>query len=125
MSNYQAGACNIGPSEIKRRRQGALVGAILFAVTTILFVVTDASTSTRLVTFIPALLFAVGMIQSKRKFCVAYGFMGVFNFGKAGQMEKVRSSEEKAADRATALSLLSHAMVIALAITGLIYFWPA
>jgi len=30
MSNYQAGACNIGPSEIKRRRQGALVGAILF-----------------------------------------------------------------------------------------------
>ena len=39
MSEYIAGACNIGPSEIKRRRQGALIGAILFAVTTLLFVI--------------------------------------------------------------------------------------
>ena len=120
MSNYQAGACNIGPSEIKRRRQGALVGAILFAVTTILFVVTDASTSTRLVTFIPALLFAVGMIQSKRKFCVAYGFMGVFSFEKLGDTKKVTINQDLIADKKYAVKLLLQSVAIAIVLTALV-----
>jgi len=120
MSNYQAGACNIGPSEIKRRRQGALVGAILFAITTILFVVTDASTSTRLVTFIPALLFAVGMIQSKRKFCVAYGFMGVFSFEKLGDTKKVTVNQDLIADKKYAVKLLLQSVAIAIVLTALV-----
>ena len=119
MSNYQAGACNIGPSEIKRRRQGALVGAILFALTTILFVVTDASTSTRLVTFIPALLFAVGMIQSKRRFCVAYGFMGVFSFEKLGDTKKVTVNQDLKADKKYAVKLLLQSVAIAIVLTAL------
>ena len=120
MSNYQAGACNIGPSEIKRRRQGALVGAVLFAVTTILFVVTDASTSTRLITFIPALLFAVGMIQSKRKFCVAYGFMGVFSFEKLGETKKITVNHDLKADRKYAVKLLLQSVAIAIVLTALV-----
>ena len=120
MSNYQAGTCNIGPSEIKRRRQGALVGAILFAITTLLFVVTDASTSTRLVTFIPALLFAVGMIQSKRRFCVAYGFMGVFNFEKLGDTKKVTVNQDLRADKKYAVKLLLQSVAIAIVLTALV-----
>lgn len=120
MSNYQAGACNIGPSEIKRRRQGALVGAVLFAITTILFVVTNASTSTRLVTFIPALLFAVGMIQSKRRFCVAYGFMGVFSFEKLGDTKKVTVNQDLKADKKYAVKLLLQSVAIAIVLTVLV-----
>ena len=120
MSNYQAGACNIGPSEIKRRRQGALVGAVLFAITTILFVVTDASTTTRLVTFIPALLFAVGMIQSKRRFCVAYGFMGVFSFEKLGDTKKVTVNQDLKADKKYAVKLLLQSVAIAIVLTALV-----
>lgn len=120
MSNYQAGACNIGPSEIKRRRQGALVGAVLFAVTTILFVITDASTSTRLVTFMPALLFAVGMIQSKRRFCVAYGFMGVFSFEKLGNTKKVTVNQDLKADKKYAVKLLLQSVAIAIVLTALV-----
>ena len=120
MSNYQAGACNIGPSEIKRRRQGALVGAVLFAITTILFVVTDASTSTRLVTFIPALLFAVGMIQSKRRFCVAYGFMGVFSFEKLSETKKVTVNQDLKADKKYAVKLLLQSVAIAIVLTALV-----
>ena len=120
MSNYQAGACNIGPSEIKRRRQGALVGAILFAVTTILFVVTDASTTSRLVAFIPALLFAVGMIQSKRKFCVAYGFMGVFSLEKLGDTKKVTVNQDLKADKKYAVKLLLQSVAIAIVLTALV-----
>ena len=71
------------------------------------------------------MIFAVGWIQSRRKFCLAFGFMGAFNFGKAGTLSKVQSEEDKAADRSTALSILSQALILAIAITGIVYFWPA
>ena len=70
------------------------------------------------------MVFSIGWIQSRKKFCLAYGFMGVFNFGKAGAAQKVRSKEERSADRATALSILTQGIVLAFAITGLIYFLP-
>ena len=109
MSEYIAGACNIGPSEIKRRRQGALIGAVLFAITTLLFVITDAPTTTRILVFIPALLFAVGMIQSRKRFCVAYGFLGVFSLEKLGATTKITINQDlKAEDRKSTRLNSSH-----------------
>jgi hypothetical protein len=120
VSEYQSGVCNIGPAEIKRRRQGALVGAVLFAISTLLFVVTNASTSTRLITFIPALLFAVGIIQSKRRFCVAYGFMGVFSLEKLGATKKITLNQDLKADRKYAVKLLLQSVAIAIVLTTLV-----
>lgn len=122
---YTAGVCNIGPSEIKRRQSVAVLGAILTIITAILLIANVKSHSARLVSFIPAMIFAVGWIQSRRKFCLAFGLMGTFNFGKAGNLSKVQSPDDKAADRNTALSILTQAIILAIAITGLIYFWPA
>ena len=120
MSEYVAGACNIGPAEIKRRRQGALIGALLFAFTTLLFVLTDAPTSTRFLVFIPALLFAVGMIQSRRKFCVAYGILGVFSFEKLGATRKITINQDLKADRKYAIKLLLQSVFIAAVLTALV-----
>ena len=120
MSEYVAGACNIGPSEIKRRRQGALVGAVLFAITTLLFVITDAPTSKRLLVFIPALLFAVGMIQSRKRFCVAYGFLGVFSLEKLGATTKITINQDLQADRKYAVKLLLQSVATAAVLTALV-----
>ena len=120
MSEYISGACNIGPAEIKRRRQGALIGAILFAITTLLFVLTNAPTSTRLLVFIPALLFTVGIIQSRRKFCVAYGFLGVFSFEKLGATRKITINQDLKADRKYAIKLLLQSVFTAAVLTALV-----
>ena len=120
MAEYQAGVCNIGPAEIKRRRQGALIGAVLFAFTTLTFVITDASTLTRLITFIPALLFTVGIIQSKRKFCVAYGFLGVFSIEKLGATKKISINQDLKADRKYAVKLLLQSVAAAIVLTALV-----
>lgn len=120
MSEYLAGACNIGPAEIKRRRQGALIGAILFAFTTLLFVITNAPTSTRLLIFIPALLFTVGIIQSRRQFCVAYGFLGVFSFEKLGATRKITMNQDLKADRKYATKLLLQSVFTAAVLTALV-----
>ena len=120
MSEYIAGSCNIGPAEIKRRRQGALIGAILFAFTTLLFVLTNAPTSTRLLVFIPALLFTVGIVQSRRKFCVAYGFLGVFSFEKLGATRKITINQDLKADRKYAIKLLLQSVFTAAVLTALV-----
>ena len=122
MSEYISGACNIGPSEIKRRQQGAVVGGVLFLLTAILFIATDASTTTRLISFIPAMLFTVGVIQSRRKFCVAYGFMGVFSFEKIGETTKVKVNQELAADRKYAVKLLLQSVLAAAVLTSVVIF---
>lgn len=120
MSEYVSGVCNIGPLEIKRRRQGALVGAILFAITTLLFVITDAPKSTRLLVFIPALLFAIGMIQSRKRFCVAYGFLGVFSLEKLGATTKITINQDLKADRKYAVKLLLQSVATAAVLTALV-----
>jgi hypothetical protein len=120
MSDYVAATCNIGPAEIKRRQQGALLGAILFAITTLLFVLTDAPTSTRVLVFIPALLFSVGIIQNRRKFCVAYGFLGVFSFEKLGATRKITINQDLKADRKYAIKLLLQSVFTAAVMTALV-----
>ena len=125
MSEYIPGTCNIGKGEIRRRQLVALVGFILTVGTAYGFIKNDAPQGARLGLFMPAMIFAVGWIQSRRKFCLAFGLMGTFNFGKLGQLSKVATKEEKEADRKTALSILGQSVILALAITGLIYFIPA
>ena len=122
MSEYISGACNIGPSEIKRRQQGAVIGGVLFLLTAILFITINASTATRLISFIPAMLFAVGVIQARRKFCVAYGFLGVFSFEKIGATTKVKVNQELAADRKYAVKLLLQSVLAAAVLTSVVIF---
>ena len=120
MSEYISGTCNIGPAEIKRRKQGAYLGGALYLIVAIFLVAFDASRTTRLWAFLPATLFAVGYIQSKRKFCVAYGFLGIFNFEKLGSTTKIKMNQELKADRKYAIKLMVQALLLAAVLTALI-----
>ena len=120
MSEYISGACNIGPAEIKRRKQGAYLGGALYLIVSISLIASDASKSARLWVFLPAALFAVGYIQSKRKFCVAYGFLGIFNFEKLGKTTKIKVNQELKADRKYAIKLSVQALLLAITLTLLI-----
>ena len=117
MSEYISGACNIGPAEIKRRKQGAYLGGALYLIVSISLIASDASMSTRLWVFLPAALFAVGYIQSERKFCVAYGFLGIFNFEKLGKTTKIKVNQELKADRKYAIKLSVQALLLAILLT--------
>ena len=67
---------------------------------------------------------SVGFIQSRSKFCLAYGFMGTFNFGKLGQLSRVSDKAAKRADRITAISILVQALIYAAAGTAVMYVLP-
>ena len=123
-SEYIAGVCNIGKGEIRRRQFVALIGIFLIATTATTLLATDQVRSARISIFLPAMIFSVGFIQSQKKFCLAYGLAGTFNFGKLGNITKVQSAEDRKADRKTAMGILVQAVFLAVAITGVFFALP-
>ena len=114
---YIAGSCNIGTREIMRRRIVALSG-LLFAVITASAVLAEgANKSTRWAVFVPLLVASIGWIQSRRKFCLAYGLAGTFNFGRMGDIKRVIDPISRNADRKTALTILLQSIALAFAVT--------
>jgi hypothetical protein len=121
---YIPGSCNIGKGEIRRRQVVALAGAIISAISLVGLIGTDSARSARFSLFIPLMIFAIGFIQSRKKFCLAYGFAGTFNFGKLGQISRVSDPIAKKADRKTALTILAQSTVLALGLTLAILVLP-
>jgi hypothetical protein len=120
MTDYVAGSCNIGPSEIHRRYQVAIIGGILYIALAVALIVSGQSTSFRLSAFLPAMMASVGFIQARNRFCFAYGLMGVFNFDVAGDVKKVQDPAALKADRANALTILAKSLLLAVAMTILV-----
>lgn len=123
-ADYIPGACNIGKGEIRRRQIVALVGLALSISSFITLISTSAPRGARLGIFVPLAVASIGWVQSRKKFCLAYGFMGTFNFGKLGQLSRVADSASRAADRKTALSILLQAGAYAAVVTAIIYLLP-
>ena len=124
MPDYIAGTCNIGTGEIRRRQIVALIGAVLSLVTLIGMITSSAPRSARFGIIAPLAIASIGWVQSRKKFCLAYGFMGTFNFGKLGQISRVSDSASKLADRKTAFKILGQSLFLALALTLIVVALP-
>jgi hypothetical protein len=125
MSNeYVAGSCNIGKGEIRRRQIVALFGVFLTISSATALLATDQSRSSRISIFLPALVFSIGFVQSRSKFCLAYGFAGTFNFDRLGKISRVASIEDRKADRKTAIVILLKSAALAALITAVFFVLP-
>ena len=121
---YIPGSCNIGKGEVRRRQLVALVG-LFFSISTLLaFNTVDAPTEVRLGILFPLMVASVGFVQSRSKFCLAYGFAGTFNVGKMGDIKRVASKEDRAADRKTALVILGKSFLLAALATAVVLVLP-
>ncbi len=123
-AQYIPGTCNIGKGEVRRRQLVALLG-LFFSISTLLtFNTVDAPTAIRLGIFFPLMVASVGFVQSRSKFCLAYGFAGTFNVGKMGDIKRVASKEDRAADRKTALVILGKSFLLAALATTVVLVLP-
>ncbi|MEI6306967.1 MAG: hypothetical protein WCO74_00415 [Actinomycetes bacterium] len=123
-SEYVAGSCNIGKGEIRRRQLVALFGIFLTISSATALLATDQSRSSRISIFVPALVFSVGFVQSRSKFCLAYGLAGTFNFERLGKISRVASVEDRKADRKTAIVILLKSAALAALITAVFFVLP-
>jgi len=123
-ADYIPGTCNIGGDELRSRRIVAAVGLLLSLSTLIPFITTGVSQSARIGIFIPLLVMSIGWVQSRKKFCLAYGFAGTFNFGKLGHASRVADPIARAADRRTALMIVAQSALYAVVLTALVVALP-
>lgn len=114
---YQPGVCNIGGPEIAKRKQVAYFGGFLFVIYAVAVFVKDF---TLIFSIVPALIFSIGFIQSRKKFCLAYGLLGTFNFQNFGTMSKVMDRQALAADRRTALGIILQSIGLALILSSIL-----
>ena len=125
MSNqYIPGTCNLGKDEIRSRQIVALFGLFLTISSVIGILAADQGRSVRFSIFIPAMIFSVGFVQSRSKFCLAYGLAGTFNFDRLGKISRVSSVEDRRADRKTAIIILLKAAALAALITVVFFVLP-
>jgi len=123
-AEYIPGTCNIGKGEVRRRQLVAIFGLFLTTFSAATIIATDQGKNSRLSIFLPALIFSIGFVQSRKKFCLAYGLAGTFNFGKLGQISKVQSNEDRKSDRKTAVSILFQSAALAAFITAVFFVLP-
>jgi hypothetical protein len=124
-AEYIPGTCNIGAGEIRQRQVVAGIGFLLFIASSITLFTMDAPRESRLALFLPLMMASIGWVQSRKKFCLAYGFMGTFNFGKLGQLSRVSDKNALRADRSTAVKILLQGLVYAALVTAVMYLLPA
>ena len=123
-SEYISGTCNIGKGEIRQRQIVALFGIFLTIFSATALLATDQSRTSRLSLFVPALVFSIGFVQSRSKFCLSYGLAGTFNFERLGKITKVQSAEDRKADRKTAIVILLKSAALAAIITAVFFALP-
>ena len=122
--SYVPGSCNLGKAEVRRRQLVALIGALLTLFSFAGLLAADLPNSARWSLFAPLMMFSVGFIQSRKKFCLAYGLMGTFNLGKLGDMTRVQSEEDRKADRKTAISIFLQSALLAVVLTVFFVILP-
>ena len=116
-TSYIPGTCNLGKAEVRRRQVVAIIGLVFSLSSGAGLIAANANFTEKLTLFLPLMIFSVGFIQSRKKFCLAYGMMGTFNLGKLGEISRVQDPADRAADRKTAVMILFQAGALAALLT--------
>lgn len=124
-NKYIPGVCNIGESEIRKRKQVGWIGLILTFLIYILFVYYNVPRIWHLVIAIPATASAIGFLQARMHFCAYFASTGVFNFGPgAGNTGTVEIAEFRAHDRRKATRIIIYSIIIGMAVAIMAYYLP-
>jgi hypothetical protein len=116
-SEYIPGVCNIGPPEITKRKQAAWIGLAFTIGLWIVFAILRVPSEWKLLLFLPATMSAIGFLQARMKFCVAFGMIGVFNFSlKVGKTDTVDQAEYRRKDKQKALQLIIYSVLIGIVV---------
>ena len=115
--------CNIGPEEIARRRRTATVLSAATAFVAAFLVTVGSPALIRLLIWPLATAAAVAWLQVVHRFCVAFGALGLENFGRLGDEVRV-DPQQRARDRRRALQLIVEGGFIGLVIAVLLAAIP-
>jgi hypothetical protein len=123
-TEYIPGSCNIGKAEIRQRQVVALFGLGFAVASGFGLLAADAPSAARWAVFMPLMVWAIGYMQARQRFCLAYGLLGTFNFERLGKMNRVVDPALRRLDRIAALQLMAKAAALAAVVTAAFVFMP-
>jgi hypothetical protein len=115
--------CNIGPDEIARRRRSAVVATVLTALGAVVPLAIHAPPVSRFLIWPLATAAAVTWLQVVHRFCVAFGALGLENFGRLGGEMHVDPGQ-RAADRRRAVQLILDGSLVGLGVSIALVLLP-
>lgn len=115
---YRAGACNIGPAEIARRRRSGLASLLTAVTLAVLMTAAGTDPVLRWIVVVPLGLGLMGLVQARLRFCVSFGLQGLRNFGPIGAAEHVGEADAVRTDRRRALLIGAGVGIVSVAITA-------
>jgi hypothetical protein len=122
---YTAGACNIGPWEIRRRRAFAVAAFAAAGLLLAVLVATGAPQWARLLVFLPLWGGFFSWLQARRRFCAAYAMQGTSNFGQSqATMQAVSDAAARKADLAAVRRMTRDSLLLALPVTVMLVVLP-
>lgn len=123
-TDYIPGTCNIGTQEIARRYRIGFIGVFLTVILIIMIEMMEVHRLWRLTVIAPVAFSLTGFVQAKQRFCLAYGFSGVFSVKGMRQLTKVRDHAFLKQDRQMATLLVARVVIGTCLITLLYYLFP-
>jgi hypothetical protein len=125
-SAYIPGDCNLNTEEVTLRRRAGYVGLAAYFIALGLCLSLTHMTRWRILVFPAAYIAAIGFLQAKYRFCVAYGMTGRQNAEPGSkQAHTVTSEVALAKDRHRARVIKLQALAIAAAMAAVTFFLPS
>ena len=123
-NDYIPGKCNLGSEEIEMRKRKAKIGLILTLLSIIALQIFHPSPNYKLLIFIPLFYSILCYYQAQQKFCVAFGIIGIYNFGNLGKSKRVIESEFKNKDIRNSWLIIFKTLLLSFLIVVIYYFLP-
>ncbi len=119
-TNYVPGVCNINTKEIAYRKKAGYFGLGLAIIIAAALFVLNLNRYTRIVLIVPIFIAAIGFLQAKNKFCVAYGAAGTQNADDGSETATaVSDTSAVKADKNRAQKMNLQALAISVLLTTL------
>ena len=117
--------CNINKAEVAYRKKAMWLGIGVSAVLLLVLVALSAPVLTRLLLFVPIYVAAIGYLQVKNKFCVAYGSSGKQNASEGSDVATtIEDNAALAADKKKTRTMNLQAFGISLVVLAIALLIP-
>ncbi len=116
--------CNIGPHEINRNWRYGWIGLSSSLLFILICFILPSSPLLRTLIFFPVLIGTLGFLQVIFHFCITLGFNGFFDFGITSSERQSVVHELRSQDRTQATLILMLGILITIAATLALYYFP-
>lgn len=121
---YIPGTCNIGRAEVANRYRKGYIGLVASIFLIAIIELFQLPPVWRLLLVFPAALAFTGFLQARQKFCLAYGFAGVFGMRGYRKTSRIADPAFLREDRKMAWSLVFKIAMGTIIVVTLYYCIP-